>query len=442
MITKKNGHRRDDSRAVVSPQTRWQQLAFGVVCCMVASNPQYIWTLLAHPLMTKLNASLPALQVTFSLLIVLQTFLAPVEGYLIQRFGARALLAAGGAITGLSWILTSRADSLLGVYLAYGVLGGIGVGIIVVGTIGLMARWFPDRRGLAVGVVMAGFGMGSMLTTFPITTSMEQHGYQQTLVVFGAILAAVGVLAGLGMRIPPPGYMQDWHASARNGAGSDVSPGKMLRTPLFWLLFVMMAMMSTSGLMVTSQMAIFARDFGMVGVTVFGLAALPLALTLDRVTNGVTRPLFGWISDRIGREYTMLIAFSLEALAMVLWLSLRGNPIAFVLMSGVVFLGWGEIFSLFPSTLTDTFGDKYAIVNYGCLSYAQGVGAILGGPIAALLHVHSGGWNWVFGAAIALDVCAASLALLFLRPMRRAWFAGNTAGTAEVGAPMPLRAVG
>jgi MFS transporter, OFA family, oxalate/formate antiporter len=410
----------------VTPSTRWWQLAFGTVCCMVASNPQYIWTLLTHPLVTKLGVSLPTLQITFSIVIVLQTFLAPVEGYLIQRFGARTLLALGGALTGLSWILTSRADSLLGVYLSYGVVGGLGVGIIVVGTIGLIARWFPDRRGFAVGILMAGFGMGAMLTTFPITNSMAAHGYQHTLAVFGVTLTVVGTLAGLGMRLPPPDYMADWRPASLAGAAPDVPTRTMLRNPIFWLMFVMMSMMSTSGLMVTSQMATFSRDFGMAGVTVFGLAALPLALTVDRVTNGLTRPIFGAISDRIGRENTMFLAFAMEAAAMTGWLALRNDPLPFVLLSGVVFLGWGEIFSLFPSTLTDTFGGKNAIVNYGCLSYAQGIGSILGGPVAALLHERTGGWSAVFGTAIALDVCAAALALLALKPMRRAWFARAT----------------
>jgi oxalate/formate antiporter len=407
----------------LSFHNRWCQLACGVVCAMVASNPQYIWTLLTHPLTQRLDASLPALQVTFSILIVCQTFLSPLEGYLIERFGARWLLAAGGALTGLSWMLTSMASSLTEVYLSYGVVGGIGVGILVVGTIGLMARWFPDKRGLAIGVVMAGFGMGSMLTTWPIATSLTKYGYQHTLVVFGAVLAVVGVAAGLAMRLPPPGYMADWRPPKATHAGLDTRTGSMLRTPVFWLLFVMMSMMSTSGLMVTSQMAVFTRDFGLADLSVFGLAALPLALTIDRVANGLTRPLFGWISDRIGREPTMFIAFGMEAIAMALWLALRHDPLLFVLLSGVVFLGWGEIFSLFPSTLTDTFGSRHAIVNYACLSYAQGVGSILGGPVAALLHQRTGGWHAVFGTAIALDACTALLALAVLLPLRRAFIA-------------------
>jgi len=406
---------------------RWCQLACGVVCAMVASNPQYIWTLLTHPLMQRLGVSLPALQVTFSILIVCQTFLSPLEGYLIERFGARWLLAAGGGLTGLSWILTSSAASLTQVYLAYGVIGGLGVGIIVVGTIGLMARWFPDKRGLAIGVVMAGFGMGSMLTTWPIAASLAKYGYQHTLAGFGVLLAVVGIAAGLGMRLPPAGYMADWRPPVAAHAARDTRTGAMLRTPIFWLLFAMMSMMSTSGLMVTSQMAVFTRDFGLADLSVFGLAALPLALTIDRVANGVTRPLFGWISDRIGREPTMCIAFGMEAAAMALWLALRHDPLLFVLLSGVVFLGWGEIFSLFPSTLTDTFGSRHAIVNYACLSYAQGVGSILGGPVAALLHQRTGGWHAVFGTAIALDTCTALLAIAALLPLRRAWLARQQA---------------
>src|SRR5882757_2836373 len=212
----------------LSLHSRWWQLLCGLVCAMVASNPQYIWTLLTRPLTAQLGVSLPSLQVTFSILIVCQTFLSPLEGYLIERFGPRWLLAAGGAITGLSWVLTSRAESLLSVYLCYGVLGGIGVGIVVVGTIGLMARWFPDRRGFAIGVVMAGFGMGAMLTTFPITIGITKYGYQHTLEVYGLILGAIGILAALGLRLPPPGYMSDWQP--KTGAITDTRTGAMLRT--------------------------------------------------------------------------------------------------------------------------------------------------------------------------------------------------------------------
>jgi MFS family permease len=201
----------------------------------------------------------------------------------------------------------------------------------------------------------------------------------------------------------------------------------MLKTPVFWLMFAMMTMMSTSGLMVTSQMASFAKDFGIAAVTVLGMAALPLALSIDRFTNGLTRPFFGWVSDRIGRENTMCLAFGLEGIAMLLWLLTRDNALLFVLLSGVVFFGWGEIFSLFPSTLTDTFGTKHATTNYGILYMAQGVGSVLGGPLAALLHEATGSWIPVFGVVIAMDILTAALAFVVLKPMRRRYLARRAA---------------
>jgi MFS transporter, OFA family, oxalate/formate antiporter len=202
-----------------------------------------------------------------------------------------------------------------------------------------------------------------------------------------------------------------------------VGPGAMLKTPVFWLMFLMMTMMSTGGLMVISQFAPFMRDFGVADTLVFGMAALPFALTLDRVTNGLTRPFFGWVSDNIGREATMAIAFGFEALAVLVMLSVRGDALLFAVMSGVVFFGWGEIFSLFPSTLTDTFGAKHATTNFGFLYMAQGIGSILGGPAAAVLHDATGSWVPVFASIVVMDTLTALLAVFVLRRMRMAYLA-------------------
>jgi MFS family permease len=239
---------------------------------------------------------------------------------------------------------------------------------------------------------------------------------QGTLTFFGYIIGAVGLLAAQGIRVPHADRAQT--AGQIEAAASGVAPKTMLKTPVFWLMFLMMSMMSTSGLMVISQMGAFAKDFGVTAATVFGMAALPLALTIDRVTNGLTRPFFGWVSDKLGREYTMTIAFGLEAVAMFFWVMTRSDPVMFVLLSGIVFFGWGEIFSLFPSTLTDTFGQKHATTNYGFLYMAQGVGSIIGGPIAAYIHGVADSWIPVFGIMIALDATAALLAFFVLRPMR------------------------
>ena len=397
---------------------RWWQLGWGLVCMMAISSSQYVWTLFTTPLTERLNATLAEIQVTFSVLIVLQTFLSPFQGYLVDVFGPRILLSIGAVLAGLSWVLAAGAGTTFQLYLTYGLLGGIGTGIIYVGVVGLMARWFPDRRGLACGIVAAGYGMGAIITTYPIASTISRIGYQQTLATFGVIFGVIGFLAAQGMRRPPNGSdgLPLVRSSIKPRTG--VGPGIMLVSPVFWVMFLMMTMMSTSGLMVISQMAAFAKDFGVANAMVFGTAALPLALTIDRFTNGLTRPFFGWLSDRIGREQTMTLAFGLEGVAMFVWLSTRENPLLFVLLSGVVFFGWGEIFSLFPSTLTDTFGERHATTNYGFLYMAQGLGSVLGGPLAAWLHEATKSWIVVFSVMIVLDLVAAVMAVLVLRPLR------------------------
>ena len=408
--------------AVPSAATRWLQLLLGLVCMMAISSPQYVWTLFTKPLGSALGASAASIQVTFPILVVLQTFFSPFQGWLVERFGPRWLIATGCALSGLSWVLAASTASLWGLYLTYGLIGGLGTGIVYIGVVGLMVRWFPDYRGLAAGVVAAGYGMGAILTTFPIADTLAANGLPATLTRWGLILGVVGVVAALGLRSPPAAPRP-----TATGAGASVETAAMLRSPVFWLMFVMMAMMSTTGLMVTSQIGAFADDFGVTKLMVWGMAALPLALTIDRFCNGLTRPFFGWVSDRIGRENTMALAFALEGLAMAAWLGLHDDPLLFVLLSGVVFFGWGEIFSLFPSTLTDIFGPLHATRNYGCLYIAQGVGAILGGPMASLLHDGTGSWTPVFGVAIAADLLTAVLAIAVLKPMRARYAAGQAA---------------
>lgn len=404
--------------SVPAAGTRWLQLLLGLVCMMAISSPQYVWTLFTKPFGTALGATPAAIQVTFSTLIVLQTFFSPFQGWLVERFGPRWLIAAGCALTGLSWVLASQIASIWGLYVTYGLLGGIGTGIVYIGVVGQMVRWFPEHRGFAAGVVAAGYGMGAILTTFPIADTLSASGLQTTLFRWGLILGLIGMIAALGLKAPPLPS-----AGSPLLAGHSVGPNQMLKSPIFWLMFAMMSLMSTSGLMVTSQLSAFAADFGVAKLMVWGMAAIPLALTVDRFCNGLTRPFFGWVSDRIGRENTMAIAFALEGLAMTAWLLTRTDPVLFVLLSGLVFFGWGEIFSLFPSTLTDTFGPVHATKNYGVLYIAQGIGAIFGGPMASLLHDAAGSWTPVFGVAIAADLVTALLAIAVLKPMRAAYLA-------------------
>jgi MFS transporter, OFA family, oxalate/formate antiporter len=412
-----------------SQSNRWIQLLLGLVAMMAISSPQYVWTLFTGPLSQKLGTTLTEIQVTFSLLIVLQTFFSPFQAYLVDRFGPKLLISVGAIMSGGSWMLSSYANSLAALYISYGVIGGFGTGIIYVGIIGLVVRWFPDRRGLATGLAAAGYGFGAFFTSFPIDNMIKSSGYERTLLIWGIIQAAIGVVAALGLRVPPEGYrpagFDPETVKLEMQSRRSYSPKEMLQSPVFYLLFIMMAMMSTSGLMVVSNVGPFATEYKVAQVLVFGVAALPLSLTLSRVTNGLTRPFFGWISDRIGRESTMALAFSLEAIAIVVLFAFIDNPAMFVVLTGLVFFGWGEIFSLFPSTLTDTFGPKFAATNYGFLYIAQGVGSIFGGPAAALLKEQTGSWTTVFILVACLDALTALAAITLLKRMRRRHFEGT-----------------
>ncbi|HXX02865.1 MAG TPA: oxalate/formate MFS antiporter [Xanthobacteraceae bacterium] len=405
---------------------RWNQLALGVIAMMAISSPQYVWTLFTGPLNAKLGTTLAQLQWTFSLLIILQTWFSPLQAYLVDRFGPRRLIAIGALLSGGSWVLSAYVENIWALYFTYGVLGGFGTGIIYVGIIGLMVRWFPDRRGLATGLAAAGYGFGAFFTSFPIDSMIKSAGYAHTLIVWGIIQGVIGIAAAQGLRVPPDNYQIAGvrpAARAPQQSRRDYSPREMLQSPIFYFLFLMMSMVSTSGLMVVSNVGPFAKEFGVADMLVLGMAALPLSLTLSRVTNGLTRPFFGWVSDHIGRETTMALAFSLEAAAILVLFAFIDRPALFVVLTGLVFFGWGEIFSLFPSTLTDTFGPRYAATNYGFLYIAQGIGSILGGPAAAFLKQTTGSWTAVFIVVAALDALTALLAITVLRSMRRAHFA-------------------
>jgi MFS transporter, OFA family, oxalate/formate antiporter len=406
--------------------SKWAQLAVGFIVMMTISSPQYVWTLFTGPLQKTTGALLSDVQWTITILIVLQTWFAPLQGWLIERFGPKLLIGAGAVLSGLGWVATSQVSSLEGLYLTYGLLCGLGTGFVYIGIVGLMVKWFPERRGFATGVVAAGYGFGAIVTTFPVDSMIKSSGYQTTLLVFGTIFAIIGLGASLVLRVPES--TASTALTDDKDAAEGFTPAKMLRTPIFWLMFLMMSMMSTGGLMVITQFKSFAQSFGIDGkttVTIFGIAmaAIPAALTFDRITNGLTRPFFGWISDWIGRENTMAIAFTLEGIAIALMLQYRTDPFMLVLLSGLVFFGWGEIFSLFPATLTDTFGAKHATANYGFLYMAQGVGSVLGAPVAAMIFERSGSWMPVFYTIICLDILTGMLALFVLKGMRRRFLA-------------------
>jgi MFS transporter, OFA family, oxalate/formate antiporter len=408
------------SSARASEATRWGQLVFGIVCMVMIANLQYGWTLFVNPIDQKYHWGRAAIQVAFTIFVLAETWLVPFEGYLIDRFGPKIMVCGSGALVAIAWVINSMADSLFLLYLG-AAIGGIGAGVIYGASVGNALKWFPDRRGLAAGLTAAGFGAGSALTVIPIANMIQSSGYQAAFLWFGLGQGIVVMLVGLMLRAPQASEVSAPAAPAVLQTKRDFGPAEVLRTPVFWVMYVMFVAVGAGGLMAIAQLAPIATDYKIAGipVSILGLTlpALTFALTIDRVLNGICRPFFGWVSDHIGRENTMFIAFFLEGVGIYALLYVANNPVLFVILSGVVFFAWGEIYSLFPATCTDIYGRKFATTNYGMLYTAKGTASLLV-PLANVLTSATGSWHAVFYVAAILNIAAAIMALLVLKPMR------------------------
>lgn len=403
---------------------RWLQLLMGIVCMAMIANLQYGWTLFVNPIADKHGWSKAAIQVAFTIFVLTETWLVPVEGYLVDRFGPKPVVLAGGVLCGIGWVLNSYAASLMVLYIA-AAISGIGAGAVYGTCVGNALKWFPDRRGLAAGLTAAGFGAGSALTILPISAMIKNQGYEAAFFHFGILQGAVVFVLALWLKHAPDNLAKSSDISEIHvqQARRDYKPMELLRQPVFWVMYAMFVMVAAGGLMATAQLGPIARDFqiGDVPVNIMGLAlpALTFALAIDRVLNGLTRPFFGWVSDRIGREQTMFIAFAIEAVGILALYEFGHNPVAFVILTGLVFFAWGEIYSLFPSTCADTFGSKYAASNAGMLYTAKGTASLLV-PLSSVLTAATGNWHAVFIAASVMNAAAALMAWFMLRPMRKA----------------------
>jgi len=398
---------------------RWLQLLVGILCMAMVANLQYGWTLFVNPLDAKYHWGRASIQVAFTIFVLLETWLVPIEGYLVDRYGPRLVVLAGGILCGIAWTMNAYADSLTFLYVA-AAIGGVGAGAVYGTCVGNALKWFPDRRGLAAGLTAAGFGAGSALTIIPISTMIKSSGYEQTFLYFGVGQGIIVVVLSLLLAAPKPGQVPQ--SSKVLQTRRQFRPMEVLRTPVFWVMYLMFVLVGAGGLMATAQLAPIAKDFkiaeipvSLVGIT---LPALTFALAIDRILNGLTRPFFGWVSDNIGREKTMLIAFALEA-AGIYALSIYGrDPIVFVILTGLVFFAWGEIYSLFPSTSADTYGTEYATANAGLLYTAKGTASLIV-PLSSVLVAATGTWHAVFVVAALMNAAAALMAWFVLRPMRQ-----------------------
>jgi OFA family oxalate/formate antiporter-like MFS transporter len=399
---------------------RSSQLVLGIICMVMIANLQYGWTLFVNPIDQKFHWGRAAIQVAFTIFVITETWLMPFEGYLIDRLGPRVMVFGSGLLVAIAWVINAMADSLTLLYAA-AAISGLGAGIIYGAALGNALKWFPEQRGLAAGLTAAGFGAGSALTVVPIADVIAKSGYESAFLWFGIAQGLVVMVCALFLRAPK---RDDVNAvSAVSRGRRDHEPIEVLQSKAFWVMYVMFVMVSSGGLMATAQLASIAKDFKVdtIPVSLIGLTlpALTFALSLDRVLNGACRPFFGWVSDQIGRENTMFIAFLIEGVGIYLLLRFAEDPLWFVVLSGLVFFAWGEIYSLFPAACADIYGRRFATTNYGLLYTAKGTAAILV-PLGNVLTSATGSWSSVFLIAAALNIVAAVMALAVLKPLRLA----------------------
>ena len=460
---------------------RWTQLIIGVVAMVMIANYQYGWTFFVPDIQKKFGWDRASIQIAFTLFVLFETWLVPVEGWFVDKYGPKVVVFIGGILCGIGWLMTSRATTLGGIdgYYAAMIVCGIGAGGVYGTCIGNALKWFPDKRGLAAGITAAGFGAGSALTVVPIQSMISSEGFQNTFLYFGigqgiiiCVLAALMVSPKAG-DVPATTTNANVIQSRRQYAPNEiigdssywliatvavlaigltmwwtgllfwfplllaalimVAGGSIVAArgePVFILMYFMFVIVGAGGLMVTANLSPISKDLKVdaVPVALFGLtmAALTWAATIDRILNGLTRPFFGWVSDNIGRENTMFVAFLMEGVGIYLLYLLGNDPFWFVLLSGFVFFAWGEIYSLFPSTCTDTFGSKFAATNAGLLYTAKGTAALLV-PYSNYLQQATGNWDIVFLLAAGANILAAVLAIAVLKPWRARVIQGSAA---------------
>ncbi len=398
---------------------RWGQLIMGVVCMAMIANLQYGWTLFVKPMEAKYHWGLTPIQATFTIFVIVETWLVPVEGWLVDKFGPRPVIAGGGVLAAIGWVIYSYASSIPELYVG-AVVSGLGAGCVYGTCVGNALKWFPDRRGLAAGLTAAGFGAGAALTVVPIANMIASSGYEQTFFYFGigqgVVIFAIALFmtrptAPKGVQIPPRIVMSK----------VDFNVGQMMRTPTFWLTYLLFVAVGAGGLIATAQLGPIAADYGfaktpmsLIGIS---LPLLTMTLAIDNLANGFTRPLCGFISDWIGRENTMLVVFVGEGLALLGLMKFGHNPYAFMTFAALVFLFWGEIYSIFPAICADTFGVKNAAANAGTLYTAKGTASLLV-PLSAVLS-SGGNWDRTFIFSATISIVAGVTAKLVLAPMRR-----------------------
>jgi OFA family oxalate/formate antiporter-like MFS transporter len=400
---------------------RWVQAGLGIVCMFMIANLQFGWTVFVDPLHKNMGWSLAAIQLSFTIFVLVETWLVPFEAALVDRFGPRVMVVGGGILAALGWVVNGTIHTLPGLY-AGGAIAGIGAGMIYGTCVPNAVKWFSRHRGLAAGLTVAGFGAGAALTVTPLVMMIERSGPFHTFTFFGIMQGAVIVICGLFLVSPPRQATAAMLRESRCLQGPGDSPlSQTLRSPVFWVMYVMFTLVAAGGLMAVAQLAPIAKSFKIadtpVQVAFWTAPALLLTLQLNNIVGGISRPLLGWISDNVGREKTLCVAFIVEGIGVWAFSKFGHTPVSFIALAALVFFAWGEVYSIFPSLVRDHFGQRYAATNYGVMYTAKGIGSLLV-PISGIITAMTGSWTAALYLSAALNIIAAILAIAVLWPLR------------------------
>jgi OFA family oxalate/formate antiporter-like MFS transporter len=396
----------------------WFQLVASLISMIMIANLQYAWTLFVNPIRDATGWELSNIGAAFSLFVLMQTWVQPLDGWFMDRMGPRKFITVAGVLCGVGWGALAYATTLPQLYFFYA-MAGIGAAFVYSAAVGSALKWFPTRRGMAAGIIAAGFGGGTALFIPIIRYLIETQTYRSAFLVTGIIQGLVIAITAQFLRHPGPDFATPKAAAAATKKATvrrnseSFTTLEMVRTPLFYLLYLMFVAIATGGLVVTAQAGPLVRSWGLAA------SALAMATTLSPIANGASRVFWGWFSDRIGREITMAFAFGVQALCLLAVLTLgKTSPTMFTVTLVLTFFTWGEVYSLFPSTVGDYFGSRNATSNYGLVYTAKGVAAILGGYIAPLIYVQFGSWDAVFyGSAILAAIAAIGALVLRASPL-------------------------
>lgn len=406
---------------------RWVQLVLGILCMAMIANLQYGWTVFVDPMHDKMGWTKAAIQVAFSIFVLTETWLVPVEGWAMDKFGPRPVVMFGAVLVAAAWVMNSKADSLEMLYFA-AVVAGVGAGCVYGTCVGNALKLFPDKRGLAAGLTAAGFGAGAAITIIPISNMVKTGGYQQAFFTFGLLQGAVILVLALFLVRAPLKAVAGAANKVNPLTQHNYTPKEMLKTPVFWLLYLCFVLVAAGGIIAAAQVAPIAKDYGVAAlpIDVFGatMPLLTLVLVIDNLCNGFTRPLTGWISDKLGRENTMLLVFTGEGVAILGLMQFGHSALGFMIFAPMIFLCWGEIFSIFPAVSCDTFGTKFAAANNGFLYTAKGTASLLV-PLASVLTASTGSWVAVLWVAAIMSIVAALLSKFVICPMRKKMIDGK-----------------